>query len=183
MDFQASSFQDEDFNFNDPYTAEPEQITGSNAAQSENSSKLKRTACVLCRKRKLRCDTARPKCGTCDRLGHDCEYNEIRKKSGPKRGYVKALEARLCTQAHGLPRMASPLMSSQRKSRLNSRRDLVRRMANPGKDQVRSPMGSKPIYLAGMPQVALIPSPWTPIFSRPSPRKLSHHRWSPRGTW
>jgi len=28
-------------------------------------------------------------------LGHDCVYEEARKKSGPKRGYVKALEARL----------------------------------------------------------------------------------------
>lgn len=59
------------------------------------SSKLKRTACVLCRKRKLRCDAARPACGTCARLGHECEYDEQRKKSGPKRGYVKALETRL----------------------------------------------------------------------------------------
>jgi len=57
--------------------------------------KVKRTACVLCRKRKLRCDGGRPSCGTCARLGHDCKYDEIRKKSGPKRGYVKALEARL----------------------------------------------------------------------------------------
>lgn len=52
-------------------------------------------ACVLCRKRKLRCDGARPACATCARLSHDCVYDEVRKKSGPKRGYVKALEARL----------------------------------------------------------------------------------------
>ncbi|KAA8894115.1 putative C6 transcription factor Prf [Sphaerosporella brunnea] len=55
----------------------------------------KRIACVVCRKRKLRCDGAKPSCGTCARLGHDCAYDEIRRKSGPKRGYVKALEARL----------------------------------------------------------------------------------------
>ncbi|KAI7098322.1 hypothetical protein KC328_g16862 [Hortaea werneckii] len=29
------------------------------------------------------------------RLQHDCAYDEVRRKSGPKRGYVKALEARL----------------------------------------------------------------------------------------
>ncbi|KAL9092287.1 MAG: hypothetical protein Q9165_004461 [Trypethelium subeluteriae] len=34
-------------------------------------------------------------CGTCKRLAHDCAYDEVRRKSGPKRGYVKALEARL----------------------------------------------------------------------------------------
>ncbi|GAB1203987.1 hypothetical protein APSETT445_002635 [Aspergillus pseudonomiae] len=28
-------------------------------------------------------------------LGHECAYDEVRKKSGPKRGYVKQLEARL----------------------------------------------------------------------------------------
>ncbi|KAJ5777991.1 Transcription factor [Penicillium odoratum] len=55
----------------------------------------KRVACVVCRRRKLRCDGTRPSCGTCSRLGHECAYDEVRKKSGPKRGYVKQLEARL----------------------------------------------------------------------------------------
>jgi hypothetical protein len=59
--------------------------------------RIKRMACILCRKRKLRCDGARPKCGTCGRLSHECGYDEVRKKSGPKRGYVKLLEARLRT--------------------------------------------------------------------------------------
>ena len=57
--------------------------------------KTKRIACVVCRKRKLKCDGNRPKCATCSRLGHNCAYDEVRKKSGPKRGYVKELEARL----------------------------------------------------------------------------------------
>ncbi|KAI4250786.1 MAG: hypothetical protein L6R42_008631, partial [Xanthoria sp. 1 TBL-2021] len=55
----------------------------------------KRVACAICRKRKLKCDGGRPKCGTCARLGHNCAYDEVRRKSGPKRGYVKELEARL----------------------------------------------------------------------------------------
>ncbi|KAK9374686.1 fungal-specific transcription factor domain-containing protein [Lipomyces chichibuensis] len=55
----------------------------------------KRIACVICRKRKLRCDGARPACGTCARLQHNCVYEETRRKSGPKRGYVKMLEERL----------------------------------------------------------------------------------------
>lgn len=62
----------------------------------------KRIACVVCRRRKLRCDGKRPSCGTCSRLGHECAYDEVRKKSGPKRGYVKQLEARLGTQLAGL---------------------------------------------------------------------------------
>lgn len=67
-----------------------------NEGQKEDETpKAKRIACVLCRKRKLRCDGARPTCGTCNRLSHDCAYDDVRKKSGPKRGYVKLLEARL----------------------------------------------------------------------------------------
>ncbi|KAI7917940.1 C6 transcription factor Prf [Pyricularia oryzae] len=41
------------------------------------------------------CDGQKPSCSTCTRLGHDCAYDEVRRKSGPKRGYVKALEERL----------------------------------------------------------------------------------------
>ncbi|KAI5800097.1 fungal-specific transcription factor domain-containing protein [Geopyxis carbonaria] len=81
--------------------------TGSNSngsqsrrVESESPTSLevprpKRIACVVCRKRKLRCDGLRPSCATCSRLGHECAYDEVRRKSGPKRGYVKALEARL----------------------------------------------------------------------------------------
>ncbi|KAL1883883.1 hypothetical protein VTK73DRAFT_7671 [Phialemonium thermophilum] len=67
------------------------------AAAGENSTvpKPKRLACTICRKRKLKCNGAKPRCSTCARLGHDCAYVEVRKKSGPKRGYVKALEERL----------------------------------------------------------------------------------------
>lgn len=60
-----------------------------------NVPKPKRLACMICRRRKLRCDGERPSCSTCTRLGHQCAYDEIRRKSGPKRGYVKALEERL----------------------------------------------------------------------------------------
>lgn len=67
----------------------------------DNSSipKPKRLACMICRKRKLKCDGVRPSCSTCSRLGHMCAYDEQRRKSGPKRGYVKALEERLSTHS------------------------------------------------------------------------------------
>lgn len=57
--------------------------------------KPKRIACIICRKRKLKCDGSKPSCSTCTRLGHNCAYDPVRRKSGPKRGYVKALEQRL----------------------------------------------------------------------------------------
>ena len=69
--------------------------SGQSNAASRPTPKAKRIACILCRKRKLKCDGSKPACGTCKRLSHDCSYDEVRKKSGPKRGYVKALEARL----------------------------------------------------------------------------------------
>ncbi|KAI1415679.1 hypothetical protein F5Y13DRAFT_207346 [Hypoxylon sp. FL1857] len=68
------------------------------ASQSQNNGNVprpKRLACMICRKRKLRCDGVKPSCSTCTRLGHACAYDEVRRKSGPKRGYVKALEERL----------------------------------------------------------------------------------------
>ncbi|KAL8654274.1 MAG: hypothetical protein Q9226_003500 [Calogaya cf. arnoldii] len=73
------------------------QTANSQAPHADESDlpKPKRVACAICRKRKLKCDGGRPKCGTCARLGHDCAYEQVRRKSGPKRGYVKELEARL----------------------------------------------------------------------------------------
>jgi hypothetical protein len=65
------------------------------APVNANVPKPKRLACTICRKRKLKCDGVRPSCSTCARLGHTCAYDEVRRKSGPKRGYVKALEQRL----------------------------------------------------------------------------------------
>lgn len=69
--------------------------TGAGDASNSQNPKLKRIACIICRRRKLKCDGARPTCSTCARLKHNCGYDETRKKSGPKRGYVKELEKRL----------------------------------------------------------------------------------------
>jgi hypothetical protein len=45
--------------------------TGMAAPTSATDDKTKRlTACLVCRKRKLKCDSARPKCASCARLGH-----------------------------------------------------------------------------------------------------------------
>ncbi|KAI8961747.1 fungal-specific transcription factor domain-containing protein [Daldinia sp. FL1419] len=69
--------------------------TGEASGVAANDAGPKRLACMICRKRKLRCDGTKPSCSTCSRLGHACAYDEVRRKSGPKRGYVKALEERL----------------------------------------------------------------------------------------
>ncbi|KAG8533234.1 uncharacterized protein KY384_002017 [Bacidia gigantensis] len=74
----------------------PQEISSDTSVKDQlELPKTKRIACVICRKRKLKCDGNKPKCATCARLGHSCAYDEVRRKSGPKRGYVKELEARL----------------------------------------------------------------------------------------
>lgn len=92
------SLSPEDDYFND-LSQQPsrtsEHATSVDEGTESQQPKAKRIACVLCRKRKLKCDGAKPSCGTCTRLSHECSYDEVRRKSGPKRGYVKALEARL----------------------------------------------------------------------------------------
>ncbi|KAF7160948.1 hypothetical protein CNMCM5623_006510 [Aspergillus felis] len=52
----------------------PSASTGHGDADNLHLPRTKRIACVVC---------------------HECAYDEVRKKSGPKRGYVKQLEARL----------------------------------------------------------------------------------------
>ncbi|KAJ9157378.1 Fungal specific transcription factor [Pleurostoma richardsiae] len=83
------------------------------APDSDNSNipKPKRLACMICRKRKLKCDGIKPSCSTCTRLGHSCAYDEVRRKSGPKRGYVKALEERL-KQVETLLKTQEPVASA-----------------------------------------------------------------------
>lgn len=78
-----------------PHSPDADSNGREGAADNSNVPKPKRLACMICRKRKLKCDGVRPSCSTCARLGHSCAYDEVRRKSGPKRGYVKALEERL----------------------------------------------------------------------------------------
>jgi hypothetical protein len=82
-------------------TESPKDDTHPHQEVTDNASvpKPKRLACMICRRRKLKCDGVKPSCSTCSRLGHACAYDEVRRKSGPKRGYVKALEERLSERA------------------------------------------------------------------------------------
>ncbi|TVY73279.1 Citrinin biosynthesis transcriptional activator ctnR [Lachnellula suecica] len=85
--------------------------------------KPKRIACIICRKRKLKCDGSKPACSTCTRLGHDCSYDEVRRKSGPKRGYVKALEERL-KQVETLLKTQDPITTPDTTQPSFSQRDV-----------------------------------------------------------
>ncbi|KAE9368880.1 hypothetical protein N431DRAFT_415637 [Stipitochalara longipes BDJ] len=74
--------------------------SGPQAGNSKNQPGYK-NACSTCRKRKIKCDGVTPSCGRCARMKLDCAYEESRKKSGPRRGYVRGLQERLA-QAEGL---------------------------------------------------------------------------------
>ena len=63
---------------------------------SDRARQARKVACLACRDKKLRCDAVMPICGNCARLDKTCHFDTIRKKTGPKRGYLRNLEARLC---------------------------------------------------------------------------------------
>ncbi|KAI0382683.1 hypothetical protein F5Y04DRAFT_287732 [Hypomontagnella monticulosa] len=54
-------------------------------------------ACEECRRRKVRCDRQQPSCGLCLSSGVQCQVTVPRPPRGPKRGYLKALQARIAT--------------------------------------------------------------------------------------
>lgn len=56
-----------------------------------------RLACQECRRRKLRCDGAQPRCSTCENTGTECDVNTNRPPRGPKKGYLKALQSKIDT--------------------------------------------------------------------------------------
>jgi len=75
----------------------PEDELGTPGRQAERSKPQSgyKNACSTCRKRKIKCDGDNPSCGRCQRMKLDCEYEESRKKSGQRRGYVRGLQERL----------------------------------------------------------------------------------------
>ncbi|KAI1134066.1 fungal-specific transcription factor domain-containing protein [Hypoxylon sp. FL0543] len=54
-------------------------------------------SCEECRRRKARCDRARPQCGTCAETGITCVVVDKRPQRGPKKGQLKALRSRVAT--------------------------------------------------------------------------------------
>ncbi|GAM41592.1 hypothetical protein TCE0_042r14824 [Talaromyces pinophilus] len=138
--------------------------TGGNTSPTEDDGnpipRPKRMACIVCRKRKLRCDGQKPSCGTCARVGHNCAYDEVRKKSGPKRGYVKQLEARLAqvetllknqepenswneTNRNALPNTSMPPAASNPLSGVGDLLNFVNASTSQIPDVTRQPQGSQ----------------------------------------
>ncbi|KAI9290037.1 fungal-specific transcription factor domain-containing protein [Umbelopsis sp. AD052] len=51
-------------------------------------------ACVVCRKKKVKCDGVQPACSRCNSMGISCEYTDPPRKRGPPKGYVEVIENR-----------------------------------------------------------------------------------------
>ncbi|EED12116.1 conserved hypothetical protein [Talaromyces stipitatus ATCC 10500] len=71
-------------------------------------------ACEECRRRKLRCDRRQPQCGLCEASGVECQVITARSSRGPKRGYLKVLQARIAAlegvllQQQGINNVSEP---------------------------------------------------------------------------
>ncbi|KAI2464011.1 fungal-specific transcription factor domain-containing protein [Annulohypoxylon bovei var. microspora] len=59
-------------------------------------------ACESCRKKKSRCDRARPECGSCTATGAVCIFTNKRPQRGPRKGQLQALRARIATLERSL---------------------------------------------------------------------------------
>ncbi|CRG89095.1 Zinc finger transcription factor YRR1 [Talaromyces islandicus] len=69
----------------------------SDASNSSASAPKSNTVCVLCRRRKVKCDRIKPSCSFCVKNGTAslCQYIASEKKRGLRAGYVLQLENRL----------------------------------------------------------------------------------------
>ncbi|KAJ7085852.1 hypothetical protein C8R43DRAFT_1051443 [Mycena crocata] len=81
-------------------------ITMKNALQAHRSLE-KGGACIFCRKRKVKCDGARPACGRCRHMGRaeDCEYADSRGRTESQHleASIARLEARILQLGGTLP--------------------------------------------------------------------------------
>ncbi|KAI8335170.1 fungal-specific transcription factor domain-containing protein [Chlamydoabsidia padenii] len=52
-------------------------------------------ACLVCRRKKTRCDGVKPSCGVCQRLKQTCQYGPLHQKRKIRRKHIEILEQRL----------------------------------------------------------------------------------------
>ncbi|KAJ1668267.1 hypothetical protein EV178_000612 [Coemansia sp. RSA 1646] len=77
----------------DDHGGDQNQGETSNRESSGNHQSQKRRlnqACLLCRRKKIRCDSVHPSCSNCNRRGIQCIYPEVRKRGRPPRMYTFA---------------------------------------------------------------------------------------------
>ncbi|KAJ2080204.1 hypothetical protein H4R24_003254 [Coemansia sp. RSA 988] len=72
--------------------AEDDKANNERAQRGHNSAQRRRLnqACLLCRRKKIRCDSTHPSCSNCQRRAIHCIYPEVRKRGRPPRMYTFA---------------------------------------------------------------------------------------------
>ncbi|KAI9307040.1 fungal-specific transcription factor domain-containing protein [Cunninghamella echinulata] len=68
-----------------------------NTTKTVAGEKRKRLAqaCLVCRKKKTKCDGIKPVCGNCNRLNQQCSYAPSNRKRGSRQVHIEVLEQRL----------------------------------------------------------------------------------------
>ncbi|CEJ05192.1 hypothetical protein RMCBS344292_19139 [Rhizopus microsporus] len=51
-------------------------------------------ACIVCRKKKVKCDGVQPSCSRCQSNGVECQYTDPPKKRGPPKVRIEVIENR-----------------------------------------------------------------------------------------
>lgn len=59
------------------HNLEPKKFLPSKVKSFVGSSSRSRSGCLMCKKRKKKCDETKPECGACSRLNLDCEYKKF----------------------------------------------------------------------------------------------------------
>ncbi|CAO3588312.1 unnamed protein product [Absidia cylindrospora] len=72
-------------------------------------------ACTPCRKKKKRCDGAKPNCRNCMHAAIECTYAAC-KRRGPRKGYVQLLEERLAMLERQLTSLPGGASSGESRS-------------------------------------------------------------------
>ena len=52
---------------------------------------IRRQACDMCRKKKIKCDGKMPKCSHCINYKTECVFTQVEKKRNPPKGYVPSI--------------------------------------------------------------------------------------------
>lgn len=66
-----------------------------NNKKTASSRRVKVTlACIVCRKKKVKCNGVQPTCARCHAMGIDCQYSDPPKKRGPPKGHVEIINNR-----------------------------------------------------------------------------------------
>lgn len=82
-----------------------EECGGGTSSASTTTTKARRTACDVCRERKVRCNGERPDCQRCRRLGHQCSYTVVKRQDITRSEVSQALmtlQVRLGTYHSGV---------------------------------------------------------------------------------